>query len=281
MSFKRFPSFNLLVLSLVQLLVAAHCAALSPRSGGQECRPLTSDTAHSPPVYTYKVVQTYPHDPTAFTQGLVYQDGLLYESTGKYGRSSLREVRLETGEAVRRRDLRPRFFGEGIVIYHDQIIQLTWKSQLGFVYDRKGFHRVRSFRYRGEGWGITHDGKRLIVSKGTSVLYFWDPQTFREIGQITVRDRDHPVTFLNELEYVKGEVFANVWQSDRIARIDPNTGCVTGWIDLTGLTGPRMMDEEAVLNGIAYDKAGNRLFVTGKYWPELFQIKLIPKPPAY
>jgi glutamine cyclotransferase len=258
-------------LSLLQLLTAAHCTALPPAGANGGC------PAAAPPVATYNVVRTYPHDPQAFTQGLVYHQGVLYESTGKYGRSRLREVRLETGEVVRQRRLRPRFFGEGIALFHGRIIQLTWKSQMGFVWNRADFDRLRSFRYRGEGWGITHDGSRLIVSNGTSTLAFWDPQTFREIGRLTVREGGRPVTFLNELEYVKGEIYANVWQSDRIARIDPETGCVTGWIDLTGLLGPRMMDEEAVLNGIAYDEAGDRLFVTGKYWPQVFEIEPVPR----
>jgi glutamine cyclotransferase len=269
MSRNRIPSVFLLLLVLLQPLTAARCAALLPAAENRDC------PAIAPPVYRYEVVRTYPHDPQAFTQGLVYHQGLLYESTGKYGRSSLREVRPETGEVVRHRRLRPRFFGEGITLYHGRIIQLTWKSQMGFVWNREDFNRLRSFRYRGEGWGITHDGARLIVSDGTSTLAFWDPQTFREIGRLHVREGDRPVTFLNELEYINGEIYANIWQSDRIARIDPDTGCVTGWIDLTGLLGPRMMPEEAVLNGIAYDDAADRLFVTGKYWPRLFQIRLV------
>lgn len=276
MSPKRLSRFPLLLFSLLQLLITPHCAAISPSAGGDGCGPLASGPTGEPPMYTYEVIRTYPHDPNAFTQGLVYHDGMLYESTGKYGRSGMREVRLETGAVVRQRPLKPRFFGEGITLYHGRIIQLTWKSQMGFVYGRKGFNRLQSFRYRGEGWGITHDGARFIVSKGTSTLHFWDPQTFREIGRMTVRDGNRPVTFLNELEFIKGEIYANIWQSDRIARIDPDTGCVTGWIDLTGLMGPRLMDEEAVLNGIAYDAAGDRLFVTGKYWPKVFEIKLKP-----
>ncbi len=272
MSPHRLRPFFLIGFILLQLFTAAHCAAVSRTAAEEGCA-----RAGGPPVYTYDVIRTYPHDPNAFTQGLIYHEGLLYESTGKYGRSRLRAVRLETGDVVRQRALRHRFFGEGITLHNGRIIQLTWKSQMGFVYDREGFKRRHSFRYRGEGWGITHDGNRLIVSNGTSSLHFWDPQTFREIGQLTVRDGDRPVTFLNELEYINGEIYANVWQSDRIARIDPATGCVTAWIDLTGILGPRMMPEEAVLNGIAWDEKGKRLFVTGKYWPAVFEIALVPK----
>lgn len=233
-------------------------------------------TLSSPYHYTYRVVNSFPHDPEAFTQGLLFQNGMLFEGTGLYGKSTLRQVELETGVVLRSLSLASQYFGEGITIYQDQVIQLTWRSNTGFVYDKDSFQLLQTFRYPTEGWGITHDGVRLIVSDGTSTLYFWDPVTFEEIGRIEVHDQDGRVTRLNELEYVRGEVFANVWQTDRIARIDPHTGRVTGWINLEGL-----LDSEegvasaGVLNGIAYDAENNRLFVTGKRWPKLFEISLI------
>ncbi len=228
------------------------------------------------PVYTYKTVNTYPHDPEAFTQGLVFEDGVLYEGTGLRGRSTLRKVVLETGEILQHYEVPARYFGEGITIFGNRIIQLTWQSRTGFVYDKKSFERLRSFTYPTEGWGITHDGNRLIVSDGTSTLYFWDPETFQEVGRIEVRGATGPVSRLNELEYIGGEVYANVWQTDRIARIDPRTGRVAGWIDLAGLLGPRDRDRQVgVLNGIAYEREKKRLFVTGKLWPRLFEIELV------
>jgi glutamine cyclotransferase len=231
------------------------------------------------PLYTYEVVNTYPHDRQAFTQGLVYEDGYLYEGTGLRGHSSLRKVELETGEVVRKLDLSADLFGEGVTIFEDRIVQLTWQSNVGFVYgyDRGSFELLGEFGYPTEGWGITHDGKRLIMSDGGPNLRFLDPETFEEIGRVEVLDGDSQVVRLNELEYVDGEVFANVWQTDRIARIEPETGRVTGWIDLSGL-----LDEEDreipvdVLNGIAYDSEEDRLFVTGKLWPKLFEIEIVP-----
>jgi len=227
-----------------------------------------------PSLYTYAVVNTYPHDAGAFTQGLVFEEGSLYESTGLYGRSTLRQVALETGEVLRSRNLPARFFGEGIAVYRGKIVQLTWRSHVGFVYDRDSFELLQEFSYPTEGWGVTYDGERLIVSDGTSSLYFWDPETFVETGRVEVRDRDGPVTRLNELEYIRGEVFANVWQTDRVARIDPQTGRVVAWVDLQGLLSPEMGWPADVLNGIAYDAVGDRLFVTGKLWPRLFEIDL-------
>ncbi len=226
--------------------------------------------------YTYTVVNTYPHDPDAFTQGLVFENGRLFEGTGLYGQSSLREVELETGEVSRSLSLPSQYFGEGITIYNEQIVQLTWLSKVGFIYDRDSFELLEAFDYLTEGWGITHDGERLIVSDGTSTLYFWDPVTFEEIGRIEVFDQDGPVIRLNELEYVRGEVFANVWYTDRIARIDPHTGRVRGWINLEGLLESGRRGSANVLNGIAYDAENDRLFVTGKLWSRLFEIELVP-----
>jgi glutaminyl-peptide cyclotransferase len=227
------------------------------------------------PVDGYQVVRSYPHDPRAFTQGLVYLDGFLYESTGLEGESSLRRVRLENGEVLQIHRLEKRYFGEGLAAWRDRLIQLTWQTEIGFVYDRETFRPVRTFTYKGEGWGLTHDGSRLIMSDGSSFLRFLDPETFQETGRIQVRDGGRPVENLNELEYVKGEVFANVFQTDRIVRIDPATGRVTRWIDLAGLLTPSEARGVDVLNGIAYDAAKDRLFVTGKWWPRVFEIRII------
>ena len=226
-------------------------------------------------VYTYETVSAYPHDRNAFTQGLVFQDDILYEGTGLRGRSTLRKVELETGKVLQLYALSPQFFGEGVTVYGDKIIQLTWQSNTGFVYDKDSFKLLQTFNYPTEGWGITHDGERLIMSDGTSTLRFWDPQTYVEIGRIKVYDDDGPVVRLNELEYIQGEIYANVWQTNRIARIDPHTGQVTGWIDLAGLSPQDSGQPVDVLNGIAYDAENDRLFVTGKLWPKLFEIKLI------
>jgi glutamine cyclotransferase len=229
------------------------------------------------PVYTYKVVNAYPHDRNAFTQGLVFEDGTLYEGTGLRGRSTLRRVDLETGEILQIRELPDQLFGEGLTIHGDKIIQLTWQSNIGFVYDKDSFELLQEFNYPTEGWGITHDGKRFIMSDGTSTLHFLDLETLEEVGRIEVHDNHGPVTRLNELEYVRGEIYANIWQTDRIARISPQTGQVTGWIELEGLLSAEDRSEPVdVLNGIAYDAENDRLFVTGKLWPRLFEIELIP-----
>jgi glutamine cyclotransferase len=228
-------------------------------------------------LYSYEVVNTYPHDLRAFTQGLVYEDGLLYEGTGLRGESTLRRVELETGTVLQQRDLPADLFGEGVTVFGDRIVQLTWQSNVGFVYDKESFELLRDFDYPTEGWGITHDGERLIMSDGTSTLHFLDPATLEETGGVEVLDGDRAVDRLNELEYVRGEVYANVWQTDLIARIAPETGRVTGWIDLTGLLNAEDRSEPVdVLNGIAYDAEGDRLFVTGKLWPTLFEIILVP-----
>ena len=231
-----------------------------------------------PGQYTFRVVKTYPHDRTAFTQGLEYRDGFLYEGTGLVGRSALRKIKVDTGQVVQSFELPPPFFGEGITVFGSQVLQLTWQSQTGFIYDRSAFRVVRSFTYPGEGWGMTNDGKQIYMSDGSSQIRVWDPANLKETRRITVTDGGKQVTALNELEFVRGEILANVWQTDRIARISPADGHVLGWIDLTGLL-PRSdrTSGDAVLNGIAYDSAGDRLFVTGKLWPALFEIKVIPK----
>lgn len=239
--------------------------------------PRPQRSASVAPRYGYEVVRSYPHDPNAFTQGLIYRDGFLYEGTGLNGRSGLRKVTLETGEVVQAKALEQEYFGEGITDWHDSLIELTWQSGIAFVYNINTFERTGSFNYKGEGWGLTHDGTRLIMSDGTAQLRFLDPSTFKERGRITVRDANGPVPELNELEYVKGEIFANVWQTDRIARISPADGHVTGWIDLSGLLPASTRARTDVLNGIAYDAAHDRLFVTGKLWPRIFEIKLIAR----
>ena len=228
------------------------------------------------PVAGYRVVHVFPHDSEAFTQGLVYLDGLFYEGTGLNGRSTIRKVKIETGQVMQLHRLDSQYFGEGIAILNDTLFQLTWQSGIAFLYDRTTFTRTGTFSYTGEGWGLTHDGRRLIMSDGTATLRFIDPASHKEISRLAVRDGGKPVLNLNELEYIKGEVFANVWQTDRIARISPKTGEVTGWIDLKGLLPASEQAPDAVLNGIAYDAAGDRLFVTGKLWPKVFEIRIVP-----
>lgn len=235
-------------------------------------------TSISAPADSYQVVHSYPHDPGAFTQGLIYVDGHLYESTGLNGRSSIRMVDLYTGKVLQKFDLPPNYFAEGLTDWGSTLVQLTWKAQKGFVYDRFSFSLLRTFPYQGEGWGLTHDDQQLIMSDGSSYLRFLDPKTFRETRRIHVTDdAGRAVEELNELEYVRGEIYANIWQSDTIVRISPRTGKVLGKIDLSGIINKRELgNPDAVLNGIAYDAAGNRLFVTGKLWPRLFEIRVTP-----
>ncbi len=230
----------------------------------------TCENVNLPLHYTYSIVNVYPHDSNAFTQGLVYEDGFLYEGTGLYGSSTLRQVELETGRILRLHNLSDEYFGEGITIFNDKVIQLTWVSNKGFIYDKFSFDLLGEFDYSTEGWGITHDGDRLIMSDGTANLYFLDPETFEKVEQIEVRDIN-PVSRLNELEYIKGEIYANIWLEEKIAIIDPRSGQVKGWIDLKDI-----QDTNNVANGIAYDASRDRLFITGKNWWELFEITLIP-----
>jgi glutaminyl-peptide cyclotransferase len=251
------------------LAVAALLVVFLSRGG------LESFAAQRAPVwYDYEIVNVYPHDPAAFTQGLLYRDGRLYESTGLRGRSSLREVRLETGEVLRQRALEPRFFGEGLADWGDRLVQLTWQAGLGFVYDLETFEILRTFRYPGEGWGLARHGEHLIMSDGTAELRFLDPETFEERHRITVMEEGREVRNLNELEVIDGKVYANVFLTDEIVIIDPASGRVTGRIDLRGLLTPAERSRTDVLNGIAYDAEGDRLFVTGKLWPKLFEIEL-------
>ncbi len=227
------------------------------------------------PTFTFGVVNSYPHDPKAFTQGLQWYDGRLFESTGQVGQSGLREVDLVSGRILREKSLEEPHFGEGMVILGDKLYQLTWQSGKVFVYNWKTFARIDTFTYDGEGWGLSTDGSALIMSNGSSSLIWRDPATFSVLRTLAVTDRGTPVSALNELEWVKGEIWANVWQSDSIARIDPNTGVVLGWIDLSNIL-PKMdrTGNEDVLNGIAYDAVGDRIFVTGKLWPRLYEISL-------
>jgi glutamine cyclotransferase len=230
------------------------------------------------PEYTFEVVRQLPHDSAAFTQGFTYYNGFFYEGTGREGQSTLRQIEPESGRLVRKTDLAPELFGEGVAVLGNEVIQLTWLSHVGFVYDLRDFRLLRRFTYSGEGWGLTSDGRDLFMSDGSSEIRVLDARTFAEKAHIKVRDGGKPVEKLNELEFVEGEIYANIWHSDRIARISPQTGRIVGWIDLTGLLGPFYQREaEAVLNGIAYDAKEKRLFVTGKLWPRIFEIRVVPK----
>jgi glutamine cyclotransferase len=252
-------------------LLIAYC----PFLGGQSSHQVRANRPHE---YTFAIVHAFPHDTSAFTQGLAYCDGFLYEGTGLNGRSSLRKVRLETGKIAQHADLDSEFFGEGITIIQNKVVQLTWRSEVGFVYDLKDFHLLRRFSYPGEGWGLATNGREIFMSDGTSEIRVLDGQTLQEKRRIKVRDGVTPVDRLNELEFVEGQIFANVWRSDRVARISPQTGQIVGWIDLSGLLSPiYRLEPEAVLNGIAYDPRGKRLFVTGKLWPRIFEIRIFPK----
>jgi glutamine cyclotransferase len=225
------------------------------------------------------VVASYPHDPDAFTEGLAWDNGTLYESTGLVGKSSLRKVDLNSGRVLQSRELPPPYFGEGIALFRGRIYQLTWQSHSGFVYDQSTFELKEQFSYPTEGWGLTSDGARLIMSDGTRTLHFIDPATLRITGQLVVTGGPDVVgeMRLNELEYVRGEVYANVWPTSFIVKIDTTSGRVTGWCDLSGLLGSNASGREAELNGIVYDSQQDRLFVTGKYWPALFEIKLMAR----
>jgi glutamine cyclotransferase len=257
---------------------AANGPAANTNSNGGTS-PAPAAPAAAVPVYGYDVVKAYPHDAAAFTQGLIFMDGELLESTGGYeGKSSLRRVELETGKVLQKVEVPRFYFAEGLTVFGGKAYQLTWEGEKGFVYDPKTFKKLGEFEYEGEGWGLTHDSDSLILSDGSHKIRFIDPNTFQVKRTISVFDNGRPLSQLNELEYVKGEIFANVWHQDRVARIDPQTGAIKGWVDLAGLLRPgEVKDPEAVLNGIAYDEAGDRLFVTGKLWPKLFEVRLKQK----
>jgi glutamine cyclotransferase len=258
-------SSKLLLLALLVLFICNSCSETNTTDGVS--------------FSTFRIVNSFPHDKEAFTEGLAFAEDELFEGTGLRGRSSLRKVDLHTGEILQIIELPSQFFGEGVTVFENRIIQLTLQSNLGFVYDKDSLELIQEFGYGTEGWGITNDRRRLIMSDGTSTIYFLDPESFEEIGRIEVFDENGTVTRLNELEYINGRIFANVWLTDFIAVISPDTGQVVGWIDLSGLLGPGDLDDpnnpDAVLNGIAYDEKNDRLFVTGKLWPKIFEIKLV------
>lgn len=230
------------------------------------------------PVFGYKIVNTYPHDTNSLTQGLIFDAGVLYESTGLMGRSTVKIVDLKTGKTLKSHELPDNYFGEGIAIIENKIIQLTWRSKTGFVYDKKTLNLIKKFSYQTQGWGITYDGKYLIISDGSAVLYFMDPNTFKVVGTLEVYGDSGKVSKLNELEYINGEIYANIWGIEKIARINPKTGRVTAWINLSGLLSDQDKKNRVdVLNGIAFNSDKGSLFVTGKLWPKLFEIELVPK----
>jgi glutamine cyclotransferase len=235
-------------------------------------------SAAAAPVMGYKIVARYPHSTQSYTEGFLYLDGLFYEGTGIEGQSALLAIEPKTGKPLQKREMAPEYFGEGIVDWGPNIYQWTWKSEICFVYDRFSLRPVKQFRYTGEGWGMTRTAKELITSDGSATLRFRDPETFQETHHIVVKDGAKVIDNLNELEFIKGEIYANVWHENMIARINPRDGHVISWIDLTGLLpDDQMANAESVLNGIAYDARGNRLFVTGKQWPTVFEIKVLPR----
>ncbi len=253
-------------------------AALACGAAGEPLPAPTPPLAQAAPVLGYRVMREFPHDRAAFTQGLFFHDGFLYESTGLRGESTLRRVELETGRVLAERRLLPMYFGEGSTIAGGRIHMLTWTAGVGFVHDPETFALLGEFRYAGEGWGLTYDGERLVMSDGTHVLRFRDPATHRELGELAVYDQGRPVSGLNELEWIEGEIWANIWTEDRIARIDPESGRVLAFVDLSGLLPAEDRERDTdVLNGIAWDPETRRLFVTGKKWPTLYEIEVIPR----
>lgn len=263
---KRIALATVLILIIV---VSAGLAWAVLQNSGQ-----TSGNSIFPTLYTYQIVKTYPHDTSAFTEGLAFSNGLLYESTGQYGSSSLRQVNLESGTVQKQVLLNVQYFAEGLTVVNDSLIQLTWENKIGFIYNKQTLTAQGNFSYNTEGWGLTYNGSMLIMSDGTSNLIFLDPVNFEKVGQISVHDGNTSVTNINELEYVNGDVYANIWLQQKIAIINPNNGQVKGWIDLSGLYQSAVPDD--VLNGIAYDTQTNRLFITGKDWPNLYQITIEP-----
>ena len=256
-------------------MVVAACTPDAPAAREDSSPPRTSGA----PVARFTTVRSWPHDPAAFTQGLDFHEGKLYEGTGVEGKSTLREVSLETGAVVRQVDLPPTVFGEGITVLGDRVYQVTWKSRKGYVYDRATFRRLREFEYEGQGWGLTNDGQSLILSDGSAILRYLDPSTFAVQRTVTVKDGDREVRDLNELEMVRGEIYANVWNTNSIVRINPSSGAVLGWINLEGIFTDsdrrrylKPGQQVDVLNGIAFDEITGRLVVTGKWWPRLYEI---------
>lgn len=263
-------------LRILRMFSMTACLALGVGATG-----CATGLAQSAPVEGYKVVATYPHLTSSYTEGFLYLNGLFYEGTGLSGHSSLLAIDPQTGQVSQRTDLASQYFGEGIVDWGPNIYEWTWKSHVCFVYDRFSLRTLKQFTYAGEGWGMTRSAKELITSDGTATLRFRNPETFAETRHIVVKDAGKPVMLLNELEYIKGEIYANVWHTDRIARISPKTGRVLAWIDLAGLLpDSQRVNEEAVLNGIAYDAQKDRIFVTGKQWPKIFEIMVVPRDAA-
>ena len=266
------------VYSLLLLLLLSSCRGTNVPTTIQVVSTTDNGMPAEPPLYTYEIVKTYPHDPKSFTQGLVFDNGIFYESAGlnaaHSGHSTLRKVEVATGKVLKLVDVPEPYFAEGLALFEGKLFQLTWQHHKGFIYDRDTFAAQGEFNYSGEGWGLTQDDKSLILSDGTHQLRFLDPVTFQEQRRISVVDRAGPVDELNELEYVKGEIFANVWMEDRIVRVDPKDGKILGWIDMRGLKDEQDGPEADVLNGIAYDAAQDHLYVTGKKWSKLFEIRL-------
>ncbi len=269
---------SVVLLAVSALAVACGSSAPAPEAQAPPARAPRASNAPVVEQYGYRIVRSHPHDPAAFTQGLTIADGQMYEGTGLFGQSSLRRVDLPTGGVLQRVELDSVYFGEGVAVVGDRIVQLTWQNGVGFVYDRKSFTKLREFRYPGEGWGLTYDGRRLIMSDGSDTLRFWDPETFEEQGRLRVRDGDRAIEHINELEYVDGALYANIWQQDRIARIDPKTGLVTAWIDMSNLlTATERSRGVDVFNGIAYDPKTKHFLVTGKLWPWVFEVELVKR----
>jgi glutamine cyclotransferase len=242
------------------------------------CKHASAEEAEDATLYSYKVVNTFPHNTESFTQGLFIENGILYESTGLNGKSAVKKIELKTGKVIKSRDMQDKFFGEGLTVVGNKIYQITWRSKTGFVYDKESLDIQRTFSYKTQGWGITYDGKYLIISDGSEILYFMDPKSFVVVGKLEVYDKTGKITKLNELEYINGEIYANIWGKDLIARIDPKTGYVKSWIDLSGILSKEdRKGKEDVLNGIAYNPENDTLLVTGKFWPKLFEIEVVPE----
>lgn len=263
------------LLALALSLTTPACAQqpAPANAGGGNNSAQAADPA--PVNYSYRIVATYPHDRNAFTQGLFYLNGSLYESTGQVGQSTIRKVHFEDGRVLQSVPIPPGLFGEGITNFGNEIVSITWQGGNGYRWNLSTLQRTGDWHYEGEGWGLTQNGTDIIMSDGTSAIRFLDPVTLAERRRITVTNQGNEVTELNELEYVNGEIYANIWQTPRIARIDPNTGRVTGMIDLSGIANENTTSRDAVLNGIAYDAQHHRLFVTGKLWPHLYEIELV------
>jgi glutamine cyclotransferase len=279
---RKGSSKKLFIIAMVVAAVAGLLAYLSFRSGPGEVTvkpipnlPTNSGESQSAQKASYEVVGTYPHDPEAFLQGLVWHDGGFYESTGLYGESTLRRVEFPSGRVLKKISLPADLFGEGLALVENHLVQITWQTHRGFVYDRETFRLIREFTYDTEGWGITYDGKNLIMSDGSSALTYLDPQTYQPVKKLNVTMNGRPVLELNELEFIEGEIWSNVWQTDMILRIDPSTGKVTSYLDMRGVL-PREFrtGHEDVLNGIAYDAEHKRIFISGKKWPRIIEIKL-------